>query len=219
MAPPVKDITGVVFGKLTALKFVGYRQALGGERHREWLCRCECGTEVLIAQRHLRGGNTKSCGCWLTVRNKLRATHNASKTPEFKTWVAMRHRCEYPRNKMYQDYGGRGIRVCDRWQSFDAFLADMGPRPSPEHSLDRIDNDGNYEPENCRWTTSLVQANNKRNNIRVTFNGETRTVGEWGQRIGVAGDTIKKRIRAGWPLEEALTRGYSRGIRSLRGTA
>lgn len=212
MAPRPKNLVGQKFHRLTVLEFAGYREGANA-RHSTFKCRCECGTEVIVAQRHLIGGNTKSCGC---IIGQSLVTHGASKTAEYKAWVAMRRRCEDPGHQSFKDYGARGIAVCERWQAFENFIADMGPRPSRLHSLDRHpDNNGNYEPTNCRWATWLQQGRNKRNNRYLTLNGETLTLSEWEQRTGLPKSTLMNRVDAGWSIEETLTRGFSQGTRDV----
>lgn len=140
----------------------------------------------------------------LAERNRQRATHGMRHTPTWKAWSAMRDRCLTPTNKSYPRYGGRGITICDRWESFEAFLADMGERPKGT-TLGRIDNDGPYSPDNCRWETARQQANNRRNNVRVRWRGEERTVAEWARIVGLERKTLEYRIRSGWDAERALT--------------
>ena len=123
-------------------------------------CRCVCGATRLVSQGHLRGGTSKSCRSCGAKRHGHAPV--SKKTPEYVAWCNMRRRCSEPDNKSYRYYGARGIRVCDRWRSFEAFLDDMGPKPGPEYSIDRIDNDGHYEPGNCRWATAKQQSDNKR---------------------------------------------------------
>lgn len=133
--------------------------------------------------------------------------HGLSYMPEYRAWQMMRLRCTEPTNAAYPDYGGRGIRVCERWQnSPENFVADMGPKPSPKHELDRIDNNAGYSPENCRWATRKQNCRNRRTNAHLTVNGETRTLAEWCEVYGVRGDTVMWRIkRLGWSPEAALT--------------
>lgn len=202
MGPAPKDITGQRFHKLVALEVVEDRKGKR-DRIRIWRCQCDCGNEVRVAQRYLYHGEsvTKSCGC---IIGKHKRTHGATNTPEFMAWVAMRQRCENPRVKAFKNYGARGISVCAHWQTFEAFLADMGPRPSPAHSIDRERNDGNYEPGNCRWATMVVQSNNRRSSLHLTLNGETRTAAEWERQVGLKAGMVSKRIGMGWTLERAL---------------
>jgi hypothetical protein len=127
-------------------------------------------------------------------------------TPLYNVWAAMKYRCGNPRCSSYPSYGGRGITVCDRWRnSFEAFLADMGSTYGPGLSLDRIDNDSGYSPENCRWVTMHQQAGNKRNNHNLSLEGETHTIAEWSRITGISDLTIDKRLRLGWSVERALT--------------
>lgn len=154
---------GQKFGRLTTIRRVGTSK-WGGAR---WLFKCKCGNTHIAGAASVRRGRTQSCGCLRTQvarTNGLKAaTHRMHGTPEYRAWVGLRDRCNNKRNKDWKDYGGRGIRVCKRWQrSFVAFYADMGRRPSARHSIDRIDNDGDYKPSNCRWATQSVQIRNRR---------------------------------------------------------
>jgi hypothetical protein len=162
--------TGSVFGRLTVL--AGTRKNAA----RYCLCRCACGVEKEVALSSLRRGATKSCGClnreMARERNSIiNRTHGQTRSSEFKAWQGIWQRCSNQNDKDYAKYGGRGIGVCARWASFEAFLDDMGKKPSPHHSLDRVDVNGNYEPGNCRWTTIHVQNRNKRSNIIVSAFG------------------------------------------------
>lgn len=128
--------------------------------------------------------------------------HNS---PEYTAWAGMLQRCRNPKNAAYPDYGGRGITVCDAWRdSFEAFYADLGPRPSARHSIDRIDNDGNYEPGNCRWATAKEQNRNTRRARLLTFDGRTQLLSDWGAELGVHPEAIRGRLRRGWSIEDAL---------------
>lgn len=134
--------------------------------------------------------------------------HGWSHTPEHNAWQAMRGRCLNPRNRRYHRYGGRGITICERWRDFANFLADVGPRPSPQHTLDRKDNDGPYDPENCHWSTPVEQARNRggrRPTLRLTWQGETLCVTAWAERVGLSTNQIRNRLRKGWSVHRTLT--------------
>lgn len=200
------DLTGTVYGRLTVTS-EGERQ----NKQRRWYCQCECGNTVLVLQSSLRGGLTSSCGCLhKEFVSDLKATHKLTGTPEHRAWQGMKTRCNNPNSISYPLYGGRGIKVCDRWlNDFPAFLEDMGPRPSSAHSLDRIDNSKDYEPTNCRWATDKEQGRNKRNNHYLTYNGETLTVVEWAERIGIPEKVLRHRVnRSKWTDEQAITTPY-----------
>lgn len=138
------------------------------------------------------------------MRASYNKTHGLSGTPVYQVWRAMKNRCELKSVESYQNYGGRGIKVCDRWQSFESFLTDMGPRPKGM-TVERNDTDGNYEPGNCRWATRAEQSVNKRNNVHLTANGKTQTMTEWARELGVNHTAIVYRLKQGWPVERAVT--------------
>lgn len=127
-------------------------------------------------------------------------------TPEYNSWYGMVQRCTNPNRRYYHRYGGRGISVCERWKKFENFIADMGLKPTPQHSLDRIDNDGDYTPENCRWATQSEQMRNSNIGQDLTINGVTKKVREWGAEYGIPGSTIRDRLRYGWPAKDAVTK-------------
>lgn len=189
-----KDMTGKRVGRLVVLKLAYIK------REAHWLCQCDCGQLTNVAGSQLRKATTKSCGCGRKTQN------GGHGTPEYTSWKDMKRRCYNPRARYYHIYGGRGITICDRWRtSFVNFLADMGPKPFPEASIDRIDNDGNYEPGNCRWATKLEQSHNSRKVRNITYNGETHCLREWARRIGITKRTLSVRLERGWSLEKALT--------------
>lgn len=183
-----------------------------------WLCRCDCGkVKSLRKTNFLR--NTRSCGCLGNAMTAARhTTHGMSGTPEHGIWSGLKNRCLSSTDMDYARYGGRGITVCPSWlESFETFFADMGPRPSPGHSIDRINVDGPYSPENCRWATVKEQQRNRRSNTLVTHQGETLTLIEWSERTGLSYGALKLRIQKGWAADRALTtpvRVTSRGERS-----
>jgi hypothetical protein len=160
-----------------------------------YLCRCDCGTVKTVNADNLRRGKTNSCGC-------IQRTHGKTNTPEYSVWREMLRRCDSNRAR----YGGRGIAVVPEWRSFEAFFRDMGRRPSPNHSLDRVDNDGDYGPGNCRWATPRQQSRNRSNNRLFTFRGKTMVLADWARETGINKNTLWGRIhRWGWSLEEAFT--------------
>lgn len=152
---------------------------------------------------------TSACYCSRACHAVGTRSHGESRptaTPEYCTWASMKQRCLNPAHPGYSDYGGRGIAVCPEWlDNFTAFLADVGRRPSPGHSIDRIDNDKGYEPGNVRWASRVQQAGNKRVSRQITFEGVERTVSEWAKRFGIHKSTLAKRLDSGWPVERALT--------------
>lgn len=180
------------------------------------LCECACGGVCVVRVESLRSGNTRSCGC--LVRERARSanithgdTPKGDHSPEYRTWSHFKGRCLNPKDRSYPDYGGRGITVCERWLSYENFLEDMGRRPSAKHTLDRVDNSGNYEPGNCRWATRKEQANNRRvaktaRWLTHPVTGERRIFAEWVRVLGVPSSTLANRIARGWPLDRVLSR-------------
>lgn len=201
-----KDLTGKTFGRLLVIKFAGYFPRKNGDRHAYWFCECACGTRKSYMAHCLISGMTKSCGCLLsdvtTMRNMI---HGRTKTPEYTIWCLMRRRCYDHNSQDFQNYGGRGIDVCESWRSsFAAFFADMGKRPSSRHSLERLDNERGYSPENCIWATAIQQQRNKRSNRLITYNDETLCLAEWQERTGLPQGRIYDRLAHGWSIEKAL---------------
>ena len=166
---------------------------------------CDCGTQKEMCISNVVLGRSKSCGCLsVEVAGDGTRTHGMTGTPEHRTWNNMLNRCRNPATSRYERYGGRGIRVCERWWSFENFYADMGPRPSDKHSIERNDVNGNYEPGNCRWATKKEQSWNTSRNLFVEYNGERKCVSEWCELTGIAYSTFIQRLRAGMPLDKVF---------------
>ena len=196
----LKDETGNVYGKLTVIELSPVRNGTQAM----WLCCCDCGRKTLTSGRSLRRGGAKSCR--ICARTKHGHTANGVITSEYKSWASMINRCTDEKTDSFKDYGARGISFCKRWAEFSAFLSDMGPKPTPKHTIDRIDNDGNYEPSNCRWACPIQQGNNKRNTHFVTIDGRTMSVAEWCRELGMHSGTVRARISNGWTAHKALTK-------------
>jgi hypothetical protein len=211
-----KDLSGQNFTNWTVLRRNG--KDIHGALLYE--CHCECGTVRDIAGYSLRNGDSKSCGCLQASKTSVRAdgktthwsptkTHGMKGTPEYTAWAAMKGRCSNPNYENYPNYGGRGITVCKEWDdSFEAFYADVGPRPEG-HSLDRIDVNGNYEKNNVKWSCSEEQCNNRTNARYLTHDGRTQTIAQWSKETGVTYQTIHNRLERGWSAANALsTKNY-----------
>ncbi len=204
------SFVGSVFGRLTV---VGVAEKLPGSGNARVMCQCACGSEPKpISLSVLKRGTTVSCGCYGKERRRAVGQAKASahryagflKTPEHRCWKQMRDRCEVPHHPAHVNYGALGIAVCERWSDFFSFLDDMGPRPSPSHSLDRIDNSKGYSPENCRWATRAEQNRNTRRSRMITANGETLCALDWSIRLGGSKKVVIKRLRAGWSEQDAV---------------
>ena len=207
--PNFQDLVGhPSYGRLTVLEYAG-RSRSGNAL---WRCRCDCGNTTVVVTSKLKNGHTQSCGCRkksvLAEASKKHGQASSRRpTSEYCTWQNMKRRCYDVTNKSYANYGGRGIKVCDRWcSSFEAFFADMGQRPSPQHSIDRFpDNDGNYEPGNCRWAVRKEQSSNRRVVKLYTFDGKTMHLADWSRELGIKRLVLFKRLKRGWTVEEAFT--------------
>lgn len=199
-----KNLLGMTFGNFTVIAVAG-KAKRGGTL---WLCQCGCGNQRSVPTSELTAGRHRSCGCTALAANIAKhTTHGFARTDEYKIWERMISRCHNPQDSSFSRYGDRGIEVCTQWrESFTTFLADMGNRPSRKHSLDRYPNqNGNYEPANVRWATSTEQGRNKRTNHLLTHNGETLSVAEWAEKLGLKRWTIHNRLKYGWSVERALS--------------
>lgn len=196
-----EDLSGRQFGRWTVLARAETR---GGQSR--FLCRCACGIEKDVARPTLLNGDSTSCGCYRDeVSGTQSLSHGMSSSPEYKAFAHAKDRCLNPNDKAFAHYGGRGITFHPAWvNDFAAFFAEVGLRPSPEHSLDRIDVDGNYEPGNVRWATAIVQANNKRRNRKIAFDGREMNVSQWARETGIPVATLQRRLKMGWSVEQAL---------------
>lgn len=205
-AAPPSDLTGKKFGRWIVL---GYAGRDGHDKH-SWACECACGVCGHVEDSALKVGNSKSCGCAqreaASAAGEATRTHGMSKSaPEYYVWCSMKQRCLNPNVINWPDYGGRGITVCDRWRdSFEAFFADMGPRPSPQHSIDRIDPNGNYEPKNVRWADPKTQAQNKRCALEIMIDGASIPLADAASNAGLKYSTVRARMKKGWPAERLL---------------
>lgn len=191
------NIVGQRFERLVVISETDERTKCGEVKY---LCKCDCGNTKVIIGTSLRNGNTRSCGCLISEGTSERAkTHGMSKTRIYKIWAGMHDRCYNPNRKEYESYGGRGIQVCDEWKdNFQAFYDwSMENGYSDDLSIDRENNEGNYEPSNCRWTTRKVQSDNTRQTVHITVNGDTKNIGEWAETIGVARSTISRHYKLG----------------------
>lgn len=211
MSSKPKDITGMKFNKLTAIK------PTGEIRHRTymWLLQCDCGNMTTSTISRLKNETKKSCGCNLKEKRKPRpdvsermknsGTHGQTGSRTYASWNSMKGRCLNPADKDFKNYGGRGVKITEDWiSSFESFLKDMGERPQGM-TIDRINVNGNYEPENCRWATPHIQANNTRVCRYVEYQGKTQTASEWAREVGLEIKTLQYRLRVGWDAEKALT--------------
>lgn len=188
------NLTGLNFGRL---QVVGYLGRIGANN--TWDCVCVCGEKRAVSGGNLKIGHTQSCGCLHKERtSKVSTTHGQSRLSEYRIWCHMKRRCFDVNSESYKRYGARGITVCEKWAaSFEEFFFDMGQRPTEKHSIDRIDNDGNYEPGNCRWATSKEQANNTRANVLITINGITKPLSIWADENGLDRSVIVSRVANG----------------------
>lgn len=202
----LKDLTGQTFGKLTVIERADDYTDKNGEKHVCWKCKCLCGNECIVRGHSLRNGHTKSCGCAIV---EAATKHGMHGTRIYNTYKNMLDRCYNKNNDHYMDYGGRGIKVCNAWRGENGFINfynwAMANGYTDELSIDRINVNGNYEPNNCRWADSKMQANNKRNTIYIEYNGETHTISEWSTITGIPYATIYDRyVNKQWTAYQTL---------------
>jgi hypothetical protein len=199
---------GQRFGLLVVVRPGNDHRCPGGQLRKRWVCACDCGNEKSIFAPDLRSGHTRSCGCERKRSASERATHGMTTTAEYAVWQGMLNRCRNPRVKAFPLYGGRGIKVCERWMnSFEDFFADMGARPSSSHSIERQDPHGNYEPGNCIWATALEQANNKRRTRWVVYRGQPMSLCDAVRKAGsvIHHEAAAGRIfKCGWTVDDAV---------------
>lgn len=207
----MQNLVGQKFGRLTVISFKRFRRRPDGRAvEGMWNCKCNCGKKLIVGVANLKRPNP-SCGCYRRENcgNQFRThgdTVNGKKSAEYYAWVDMKDRCYDEKDKFYHNYGGRGIRVCRRWlNSYADFLADMGRKPSRKHTLDRIKNNGNYTPANCRWATLKEQSRNRRTNRILSMGGKRRCLVAWSELTGIPAITIHARIKRGWSVKRALT--------------
>ena len=215
--PKIKDLTGVKFGRLLALKTNGKDT----RKKYLWLCKCDCGNVTTVSSDSLVQGKTKSCGClhkWSA--ENAHTTHGENRrgkmTPEYGAWSCMKSRCTNPNAKQFKYYGGRGIKICKRWfHSFENFLSDMGRRPSSKHSLDRYPNiNGDYKPSNCRWATKKEQSEGRRNVILIEFDGKRMILRDWARHLNIKYPALLAMYHTGKPFEKIILHYKKRNEKS-----
>ena len=202
---PYEDLTGQKFNRLIAIKPMGHDK----KKNKLWLCKCDCGKEVIVRACCLKRGFNKSCGCLRAEGNNQRK-HGLSRSRLWRIHSQMKVRCYDKNSEAYKNYGARGITICDLWLGEDGLknFAEWSYKNgySDKLTIDRKDNNKGYTPDNCRWVERTIQGRNKRSNHNITFNGETKTLVEWSEITGIGYGTLKSRIKAGWDVEEAFTR-------------
>lgn len=197
MPKKFKDLTGKKNGRLTVIE--SFRN---DKKQLFWKCQCECGLETNVIHGNIFNGATKSCGC---LRAEASQKHGGTGTKLYARWLSIKDRILNPKNARFESYGGRGIKMCERWlNSFEAFRDDMGPTYQEGLAIDRIDNDGDYCPENCRWANRFQQQSNMRNSRFLEFNGKRLIISEWARVTGLKRGTIMGRLNRGWPMEMVL---------------
>lgn len=201
------ELHGKDFGFLHVLYEEPERRVVKSGTKLYWKAQCVCGSIKAYETSKLRSGWTRSCGCKkgeMCVSSRGNLKPKEKHPAEYLAWKTMRQRCNNPNKEHYDRYGGRGIKICERWDDFWKFLEDVGPRPSKTHSLHRVDNDGNYEPGNVMWATKEVQANNTVRNFYITADGQTKTAAQWARVYNIPPEKFLSRIKNGWTFSEAV---------------
>ena len=198
----VRSLLNKRFGRLVVIRLATKDQY----PRKAWICMCDCGKEHLVRESHLIAGDCTSCGCRAKEigRSRRKHGHAVAETKIYKVWTGMLQRCRNQGHKQYGYYGGRGISVCDQWINFVGFLRDMGPSWEEGLSLDRINNDGNYEPSNCRWATKKQQSRNTRSNRLIEINGKRLCIAAAADAYGIPEQLLRNRLRHGWPVQAAI---------------
>lgn len=197
------DIKGHRSGRLVAMERTEDKHSDGSSL---WLCFCDCGSKIKLTSCQFKSKERVSCGCYRSeMAAQRQTTHGMSGSITYSSWISMRERVTNENSLHFDRYGGRGITICDRWlNSFEAFYSDMGSRPSLEYSIDRINNDGNYEPGNCKWSTDIEQARNRSNTIKLTYNGIEQSIDTWVDQLNLSKPAVLYRLNSGWSHVEAL---------------
>lgn len=207
--PNVQQLLGATFEDLHVAAYAGRAVKRGSAYVASWLCRCACGNWHIVCTSDLNTGRAGSCGCRKKrlTRQRFKVAHPVKQHSLYRVWTGIKTRCYNPRYSGWKDYGGRGITMWPEWRTdFWAFATYVGPRPSNKHSIDRINNDGHYEPGNVRWATTQEQARNRRNNVTLTFQGKCATLAEWSKLCGLTTTVLWARYNRGWSAAAILTR-------------
>ena len=200
-----QDLTGQRFGRLTVVERANDYISQNGHHTTQWLCKCACGNEIVVMANNLKRV-TKSCGCYKSeITTEKNITHGVSDSRLYNIWCNIKQRCYNKNNNSYKDYGGRGIIICDEWLDFEPFYEwAMDNGYNDDLTIDRVDNNGNYEPSNCRWVDIKTQSNNKRNNHYITYNGKTQTLAQWSDELNINYNKLWARIKYGWSIDRAF---------------